>query len=232
MVLNDYQALARSLPELDRADLTLLGGQPGQRLVSPVAVLGPGTGLGVGGALPTPWGWAVVSGEGGHVTLAPADDEEAQVLARLRGEIGHVSAEALLCGSGLERLHNLLHGERCAAAQISAAVQRHDSAAAQTFDLFFRFLGITAGNLALTLGARGGIYLAGGILAKLGAERIKSSRLHSRLIAKGRFTEYLRPVPVQLVDDPDRAALVGVRAWLDDLLAGQRGRDSGDRRRG
>lgn len=218
VVVNDYQALARALPELTSAELTILNGELAHPIARPVAVIGSGTGLGVAGAVPTERDWAVVSGEGGHVTLAAADDEEARVLARLRSEIGHVSAETLLCGSGLERLHRTLHGEQRPAPQISSAAGDGDRAAAHTLDLFFRFLGTTTGNLALTLGARGGVYLAGGVLASIGAERISTSRLHERLIAKGRFTDYLAPIPLHLVNDPDSAALLGLRAWLDDLM--------------
>lgn len=224
VVVNDYQALARSLPELDVDDLTWLSGEADKRSRSPVAVLGPGTGLGVAGALPSAQGWIVVSGEGGHVTQPAADDEEAEVLARLRAEIGHVSAEAILCGSGLERLHYALHGDHLEAPQISAAAANQDPAADYTLDLFLRFLGTIAGNLALTLGARGGIYLAGGILAKLGAERILASRLLERLSAKGRFADYLTSIPVQLINDPDSAALLGLRAWLDDFHSSNSGR--------
>ncbi|MCG5530852.1 glucokinase [Halorhodospira halochloris] len=225
VVINDYQALARSLPELTSDDLAPINGaaESFPTISEPLAVLGPGTGLGVAGAMPSSSGWAVISGEGGHVALAAADDEEAQVLSYLRADLGHVSAESLLSGSGLERLHEALHGERLAAPQISKAADAQQSSALRTLDLFFRFLGTTAGNLALTLGARGGIYLAGGILAKLGPERVINSRLHERLVAKGRFADYLSPIPVYLIKDPDFAALLGLRAWLDDLVCASQG---------
>ncbi|WP_200191332.1 ROK family protein [Halorhodospira abdelmalekii] len=215
VLVNDYQALARALPELPATATTpIFQGQSDS--AGALAVLGPGTGLGVAGALPTPWGWGVISGEGGHVTLAAADDEETALLAALRAEQGHVSAEDLLCGSGLARLHRQLHGVTLPPEAITAAAQREEPPARQTLDLFMRFLGTTAGNLALTLGATGGLYFAGGILAQLGAAAVACSRCRERFISKGRFRAYLDPIPIHLIDDPAGAALLGLRAWLDD----------------
>ncbi len=218
VLINDYQALARALPALDARDLTRLSGEvpaPG----AAQAVLGPGTGLGVSGVVPAGTGWGVVAGEGGHVTLPPADADEAALLEALRGELGHVSAEAVLSGAGLSRLHRLLHGAERTPEAITAALAEAEPQAALTVDRFLAFLGNVAGNLALTLGARGGVYLAGGILPRLAAERLRASPLHEQFLAKGRFRDYLAPIPLARIDDPEGATLLGLRAWLDDLEA-------------
>ncbi|MFW6278136.1 MAG: glucokinase, partial [Halorhodospira sp.] len=218
-VINDYQALARALPVLEREQCTHLGGEvplPGAAL----AVLGPGTGLGVSGLVPAATGWGVVAGEGGHVTLAPADDGEAALLATLRQELGHVSAEAVLSGAGLARLHRLLHGLERSPESITEALAAGEPQAARTMDQFLALLGNVAGNLALTLGARGGVYLAGGILPRLEPARLLASPLRERFLAKGRFRGYLEPIPLARIDDPERATLLGLRAWLDGLRGG------------
>ncbi|MFP4147269.1 MAG: glucokinase [Halorhodospira sp.] len=218
-VINDYQALARALPVLEREQCTHLGGEvplPGAAL----AVLGPGTGLGVSGLVPAATGWGVVAGEGGHVTLAPADDGEAALLATLRQELGHVSAEAVLSGAGLARLHRLLHGLERSPESVTEALAAGEPQAARTMDQFLALLGNVAGNLALTLGARGGVYLAGGILPRLEPARLLASPLRERFLAKGRFRGYLEPIPLARIDDPERATLLGLRAWLDGLRGG------------
>ncbi|MCC3750199.1 MAG: glucokinase [Halorhodospira halophila] len=216
-LVNDYQALARALPELDPAAhcTVLRSGTPASG--GAMAVLGPGTGLGVSGLVPAVRGWGVIAGEGGHVTLAAADETEATLLGALRGELGHVSAEAVLSGPGLSRLHRVLHGVEAAPEAITAADGEADPAARETIDRFLALLGGTAGNLALTLGARAGVFLAGGILPRLSASRLADSPLLERFLAKGRFRSYLEPVPVWRIDDPAAAALLGLRAWLDDL---------------
>ncbi|ABM61895.1 glucokinase [Halorhodospira halophila] len=216
-LVNDYQALARALPELQPAEHCALLRSGTPVTGTPMAVLGPGTGLGVSGVVPAAQGWGVIAGEGGHVTLAAADETEAALLAALREELGHVSAESVLSGAGLSRLHRLLHGVEASPEAITAADQEADPAARETFDRFLGFLGGTAGNLALTLGARAGVFLAGGILPRLAASRLTTSPLLERFLAKGRFRAYLEPVPVQRIDDPAAAALLGLRAWLDDL---------------
>ncbi len=214
-LVNDYHALARALPELPPPALVPVADRPPEPR-TPMAVLGAGTGLGVAGLAPCNSGWTAIPGEGGHVTLAAADDEEADVLAALRREFGHVSAEAVLSGNGLVALHRALNGSGPDSPEaVTAAAGDGDTAAGRTLDLFFRFLGTVAGNLALTFGARGGVYLAGGILPAL-RRPLVASRFHERFIGKGRFRGYLDGVPVWLIEDPEGAALSGLRALLDD----------------
>ena len=219
--VNDFAALALSLPTLQAAELRPVGGGapvPGAAL----ALLGPGTGLGVSGLLRAADGRdAVISGEGGHVTLAAADDDEAAVLAWLRGRFGHVSAERALSGQGLENLYrawSALHGqpaEELSAAQISQrALAGGDAACDAALALFFSLLGNVAGNLALTLGALGGVYIGGGIVPRL-AGRLDASAFRRRFEQKGRFEAYLSRIPVWIIQAGESPALRGAARALD-----------------
>ena len=220
VVLNDFTALALSLPALDPADLQAVGGGAAAA-GAPLALLGPGTGLGVSGLLFTPGGAAAVpiAGEGGHVTLAAADEREARVIELLRRRFGHVSAERALSGPGLAHLHEALaqlNGESrpaMTAAQITAAADS-DAHCAAVVDLFCGLLGGVAGNLALTLGARGGVYVGGGIVPRI-AGRLARSPFRERFEAKGRFRDYLAAIPTWLVLAQDSPALVGAARALD-----------------
>ncbi len=215
LVLNDFEALALSLPRLQPQQLRRFGG-PDQGLPgSCLAVIGPGTGLGVAGLLPTAQGWVAVPGEGGHATLSAADDFDAAVLAAVRREHAHVSAERLLSGIGLPLLHAAVAQVlgQAAAAPLSAsevvdgALQTGDALCQRTVDSFCALLGSFAGNVALTLGARGGVYIGGGIVPRLG-DRFFSSPFRQRFEAKGRFQAYLQAIPTALITDT-QAALTG-----------------------
>jgi glucokinase len=216
-LLNDFEALAWALPHLKHeALLHLGGGGVDQRL--PMAVLGPGTGLGVGGCVPAgAGGWIPLATEGGHVTLAPADDFESEILRVVRAQVPHVSAERLISGIGLPRLHAAIaavQGQPCpplAPEDITArALAQSDALCVATLDTFCAMLGSIAGNLALTLGARGGIFVAGGIAQRL-RDVLPASRFRQRFEAKGRFAAYLAPVATELII-ADHAALVGCAA--------------------
>jgi glucokinase len=208
-VLNDFEALAWSLPELAGDDLFPLGGGAGLA-GTPLAVLGPGTGLGVGAFLPPD---RVLPGEGGHVSLAAADEREAAVVAVLRRRFGHVSGERVLSGPGLVSLHEALAEldglpppEADAVAITSGAAAR----SADTLALFCAMLGGFAGNVALTYGARGGVFIGGGILPRI-PQVLTASSFRQRFEAKGRFRDWLAPVPAWLIMRPD-AALMGLAA--------------------
>ena len=214
LVLNDFEALALSLPRLQPQQLRFFGG-PQQGLAGAVlAVIGPGTGLGVAGLLPTAQGWVAIPGEGGHATLAAADEFDAAVLAAVRREYAHVSAERLLSGIGLPVLHAavaLVLGQPrpalSAGEVVEGALQAGDPVCARTVDSFCALLGGFAGNVALTLGARGGVYIGGGVVPRLG-ERFFQSAFRQRFEAKGRFEGYLQAVPTALITDT-LAALTG-----------------------
>jgi glucokinase len=219
VVLNDFEALALSLPALVGADLEqLAAGRPGAE--GTLALLGPGTGLGVAGLLPLPGGgWRPIAGEGGHRDLAAANERECRVIERLGQRFGHVSAERALSGPGLAAIERALRevdGAPAAeetAEEVSARARAGaDPYALEACRLFSAWLGAVAGDLALTLGARGGVYLAGGALAGLGTAFDRPLFL-GRFLAKGRLRAYLGEVPVRRIVRPD-AALVGLSRAL------------------
>ena len=224
LVLNDFEALALSLPRLNNAQLRPVGAPAVGRAPcdDTLAVLGPGTGLGVAGLVPTLHGWVAIAGEGGHATLAAADDFESELLARVRREHAHVSAERLLSGIGLPVLHAAVAsviGQAAPAAGLSTkeivarGLAGGDLACSRTIDTFCALLGGFAGNVALVLGARGGVYIGGGIVPRLG-ERFFSSQFRDRFEAKGRFRTYLQTVPTALITDT-LAALTGTALALE-----------------
>ena len=199
VVVNDFEALACAVPRLAPEELfPVQDAQPTPG--APVAVLGPGTGLGVSGLVPCKNRWYPISGEGGHVTLAATDDRETGIVRRLHLQYGHVSAERVLCGPGLLALYRLIAGRPKAGSplDVTRLAGSGNEDARQALDLFFRFLGTVAGDLALTLGVRGGVYLGGGILPIL-KERLAESGFASRFRDKGRFSDYVRNIPVYLI---------------------------------
>jgi len=220
-LLNDFEALALSLPHLTARDITLFGGapMPGQ----PMAVIGPGTGLGVAACIPSGRSWRALAGEGGHVTVSTADEFESDVLRVLRPRFDHVSAERLLSGIGLPNLYGAVaHVRGEAATGLKAeeitrrALEDNDATCAATLDVFCAMLGTFAGNVALTLGARGGVYIAGGIAQKLGAFFLRS-RFRERFEAKGRFREYLAPIATALIT-ASYPALTGAAQGIENAL--------------
>jgi len=218
-VLNDFAALAWGLPTTSPDELRQVGAGIAAE-GAPLALIGPGTGLGVSGLLRTPAGLAPIVGEGGHASLAAADTDEERLIAVLRRRFGHVSAERVLSGAGLVNLYEALcelHGQPAEALDAEAISERAaagDPLCTAAVDRFFSFLGSVAGNLALTLGARGGVYIAGGIVPRLGSA-IDASSFRERFEAKGRFRSYLAAVPTWLVLDASMLALRGADAALD-----------------
>ena len=221
LILNDFEALALSLPRLSSAQLRAWTGAaaaPPPRAT--LAVIGPGTGLGVAGLVPSGHGWVAVPGEGGHASLSAADDFDAALLAAVRREHPHVSAERLLSGIGLPVLHHGVAAVLGAAPQALAAehivelgLTGTDVVCSRTLDAFCALLGSFAGNVALVLGARGGIYIGGGIVPRLG-EHFFASPFRQRFEAKGRFQTYLQAIPTLLITDT-LAALNGAAQALD-----------------
>lgn len=206
LVMNDFEALALSLPRLEVSQLRAHAGRMPQP-AGMLAVIGPGTGLGVAGVMQTAQGWLAVPGEGGHATLAPADDFEGEVLAQVRREFDHVSAERLLSGIGLPVLHRAVAAALkvraaplSAEAVVEAGLFGGDVLCERTLDTFCALLGSFAGNVALTLGARGGVYIGGGIVPRLG-RRFFDSRFRERFEAKGRFRPYLQGIPTAVITD-------------------------------
>jgi len=225
LLLNDFEALALSLPRLRGSQIRPFGPTPvrsplGNSAPGALAVIGPGTGLGVAGLVPTRHGWVAIPGEGGHASLAATDDFETALLAAVHHHHVHVSAERLLSGIGLPVLHAAVSEVLGQPADVLTAGQiverglaRTDAASSRTIDSFCALLGSFAGSVALVLGARGGVYIGGGIVPRLG-ERFFESRFRERFEAKGRFQGYLQAIPTALITDT-LAALTGAALALE-----------------
>ncbi|MFV3077765.1 glucokinase [Niveispirillum fermenti] len=213
-VINDFTAVALGIPELGPDDYTQVGeGEPVKG--SPIGVLGPGSGLGVSALVPAVGDghFMALATEGGHVTMAPVTDRESAVLAQLRKQFEHVSAERLVCGPGLVNLYETLsfldgiEAEKLTAAEISdRAVSRRCTVCVEALDMFCAMLGTVAGNLALSLGSRGGIYIAGGIIPRF-LTWFGHSRFRKRFVEKGRMRAFLGPIPTYVVTHPYPAFL-------------------------
>jgi glucokinase len=206
-VVNDFAANAAAVPHLAQSDrIQIGGGEPIDN--APIGIIGPGTGLGVSAMVPSAKGPVTIAGEGGHVTMTPATAQESAILDIMRRRYDHVSAERLLSGAGLVNLYNTwceLAGTPAAsytAEQItSAVIWDQDPRTRETTSMFCAMLGTVAGNLALTLGARGGIYIAGGIVPRIAAF-FAQSEFRSRFEAKGRLQSYLVEIPTYLIVEP------------------------------
>jgi glucokinase len=217
-VINDFAANAAAIPYLGEDDRIQIGdGVPVSD--APVGIIGPGTGLGVGALAPGFGGAVNIAAEGGHVTMTPATAQESAILDLMRARYDHVSAERLLSGPGLVNLYNTL----CELAGTPAASYTPDQITSprswnsdprthEATALFCAMLGTVAGNLALTLGARGGIYIAGGIVPKLGAF-FAQSEFRARFEAKGRMRAYLAAIPTYVIVRP-YPGLLGAAAFL------------------
>ena len=218
LLLNDFTALALALPLLTADDYHAVGGGS---TIDPaaIALLGPGTGLGVSGLLPAGGHHVPLQGEGGHVTLAARNRREAEVIDWLRQHSDHVSAERVLSGPGLISLHDAVRALAGRPAvslpseQISARAMSNTCVyCSEALDLFCALLGTVAADLALTLGARGGVYLGGGIIPRLG-DFFARSPFRQRFEDKGRFSAWLARIPTRVIDAP-YAALAGAAAAL------------------
>ncbi|WP_409525402.1 glucokinase [Nitrincola sp. MINF-07-Sa-05] len=205
-LLNDFTAMALGMLEVRPDELQDVGA--GQGLEgAPRLVIGPGTGLGVSALVPSGGQdnrWIALATEGGHVSFAPTDEVEVEVWRRLKQQFGRVSVERILCGQGLVNLYRALaqyhqqpFDESLTPADITAAGLAGNDLAAETLQRFCRILGEQAGDAVLTLGARGGVYLCGGILPRM-ADFLQQSAFREGFEAKGRFEGYLREVPVWL----------------------------------
>jgi glucokinase len=217
LMVNDFAALAMALPHLAPEGRQQIGG--GAALPNrTIGLIGPGTGLGVSGVVPAGKRWVALSGEGGHVSFAPVTRDEVAILEALWGEYGHVSAERLLSGMGLELIHWARTAKRLKAADITSAALDGSSIDCQgTVQVFCAVLGSVAGNVALTLGATGGMYIGGGIVPRLGA-LLEQSGFRARFEDKGRLGPYLSRIPTYLITE-QYPALRGVSAMLSDHVA-------------
>ena len=217
LVVNDFTALAMALPHLRPSQRTRIGGGaelPGRT----IGLVGPGTGLGVSGIIPVGDGWTALASEGGHASFAPGDEIEVAIMQHLWREYGHASAERLLSGPGIELIYRVIAGQELAAADITGkALDGTNADCRRTMDTFCGVLGAVAGNVALTLGATGGMYIGGGIVPRLGG-LFAESPFRARFETKGRLSSYLQRIPTFLITE-QYPAFVGVSAILSEQPA-------------
>ncbi len=219
-MLNDFTALALSLPKLGSDELVQIGtGTPVAGKA--IGLIGAGTGLGVSGLIPCGQGYSAIEGEGGHLTMPGFNAREAELIALARKRFAHVSAERLLSGPGLMLLYEVIaesqgiQDENLQADEISKrGVARSCPACSEAIDMFCAMMGTVAADVALMLGARGGIYIGGGIIPKLG-DYFATSPFRSRFEEKGRFSSYVANIPTWVIHAP-WPGLIGAAAALDD----------------
>lgn len=218
-IFNDFEAVALSLPWLTPTDLAPIGGG-NPAAGAPKAVVGPGSGLGVACLIPRSEKPVVISSEGGHATLAATCEREDRIIGQLRQRFGHVSAERVVSGMGLENIYQAIAAldgvditSRSAAEITKSALRSESQVAREALHVFCAFLGSFAGNVALTFGARGGVYVAGGISPRI-LDFLVRSQFRNRFEAKGRFQSYLETLPSYVITHP-AAAFVGLKSLAD-----------------
>lgn len=222
-LFNDFEALAWSLPHLDATDLFPLGGGP-PLSGAPVLLIGPGTGFGTSCLLTRNGRPVVVASEAGHSTLPGTSRREDDVIELLRGRFGHVSIERAVSGPGLVNLYEALAAidgsavpKRDGMSITQAALDDSCSFSRSALDMFCAMLGTVAGSLALTFCARGGVYVAGGIVPRF-PEYVARSEFRARFEAGGRYQAYLHDIPVNIIRRPD-ATFLGLKALIADSPA-------------
>ena len=220
-IINDFRAVAFSLPLLKSGDLVAIGDGKIEE-GAPKAVLGPGTGLGVACLAKCSAEPVVISSEGGHSTLAGTCDREDRIIQYLRGKFGHASAERAISGGGLENLYQAIAAIDGLAVDDQSAPEITNHALAGTcetareaLNTFCAFLGSFAGSLALTFGAKGGVYIAGGISPRI-VNFLAGSEFRRRFESKGRFRSYLETIPSFVIVHP-AAAFLGMQSLLDGI---------------
>ena len=222
-VLNDFAALAYSMPHLGTAELHQLHPGEADPNASMLAV-GPGTGFGMAALVPSAGRWKIAPTEGGHTNFAPGTLEEVEVLKYLLTQQPRVSVENLVSGSGLVLLYKALaavtdqQAHDYSPADVSErGLAGTDSLCRSTVDTFCAILGSVVGDKGLSTGARGGIYLGGGIIPRL-LEHLPSTTFMERYTDKGPMTDYMQAIPLNAIIK-DTAALIGTAAWLHDNVS-------------
>lgn len=220
-LVNDFAGQAMAAPVLDPADLRRIGPDLAGSPTCPIVVLGPGTGFGVAAVARSAHVDIAVATEAGHTGFAPHDAVEAEVWRRLQAVHGRVSVERVLSGQGLYDLYVALedmagrtptHTNERGLIEAGAA---GEAGAGAALDRFCAILGGVAGDLALTYGARGGVYVGGGIPPRM-VERLMSGGFRARFETKGRLAPYVRDIPTFLITHPF-PALVGCARELAQL---------------
>lgn len=219
-VINDFAALAYATPFLRNDEIKLLHAGKTNPTAAMV-VFGPGTGFGMAALVPDKGDcdWKLLPTEGGHCSFAPTDEKELAIRACLAKTQDHVSIEDVLSGRGLVSIYQALASINHVVAQgftpaevSTKALLNEDALCREALVTFCNILGSVAGDKALSLGAKGGVFLGGGIIPKI-AQFIPETDFISRYTHKGPMADYVREIPVNMILN-DKAALVGTAAWL------------------
>ena len=222
-VINDFTAVAHSLPVLSGEQLVQIGSGTANPQGN-VVVFGPGTGLGVEHMQLSDQGWTTLDGEGGHVDFAPVDETDLVVWRYLQGKLDRVSAEDVLSGRGLLHIYQALAlnaGETLSVTEPAQVTEKALNGECETclaaLQQFCRIMGSFAGNLALNLATTGGVFIGGGIATRF-TELLMNSDFRARFEAKGRMKHYVQPIPTYLINEPDHG-LLGASAYLQQQIA-------------
>ena len=217
-IVNDFEAVTHAIGHVDDKAAVLLSGPSRASLDGPVLVVGPGTGLGAALRMPNGARPLVLATEAGQATLAPETELELDVIRELRRTLKRVQVEHVLSGTGLVNLHraiatlrNVAAPSRTAAEITAAALANSDPVAVETAAVFCGWLGAVLGDLALTYGAQGGIYLAGGVLPQM-KDLVAKSAFVARFLDKGAMREVLARTPVRLVEHA-QLGVIGAASW-------------------
>jgi glucokinase len=218
-VINDFTAVAHSLPVLQHAQIIQLGeGTPLEN--GNIAVFGPGTGLGVEHITYTSNGWQTLEGEGGHVDFAPVDETDVVIWRYLQKHFGRASAEEVMSGRGIVNIYKALAEDNGMEPIYNEASVITESALSglcpiceKTLAQFCRIMGSFAGNLAMNLATTGGVYIGGGIASRF-TDYLKNSDFRARFEAKGQMSGYIKDIPTYLINEPDHG-LLGAAAYLN-----------------
>jgi glucokinase len=219
-LINDFKAIALGIPHLKPEDTKQIGGNQKPQPHGTIGIVGPGTGLGVASLFWDGHKYRANSGEGGHITMPAKTQREFDLFRTLRYKYRHVSAERVCSGKGLANIYmaiKILDGhedlpDRTPEQIAECAINKTCPVCEEALDKMMGFLGTIAGDLAVTLGASGGIYIAGGIPAKLG-DYFFNSRFRKEFEAKGRFDQYLKPIPTYLITHPF-VAFLGLQSFI------------------
>ena len=211
-VINDFEALALSLPYLNHQDVKFIGKKIDiSTAIGPMAVLGPGTGFGMAGLIPVRNGWKSIPSEGGYISLAPLTDKEIAVWQILRKRYGRVSAERILSGPGLYELHVTLADLKDLTVEahtpediVNLALHDNSTLSFETVNMFCNWLGDVAGDVALLYGAQRGIYLVGNIVSAL-SKLLPRSSFRKRFENKGRGSVFIAKTPTLIVTSKNPA---------------------------
>jgi glucokinase len=217
-VINDFTAVAHSLPNLNHNQLIQIGGGSAKENGN-IAVFGPGTGLGVEHLTWANSAWHTLDGEGGHVDFAPTEDDDLIIWRYLMKKFGRASAEEVLSGRGIVNIYSAFCQDQGVQVTLtepsqitSAGLNNSDPMARKTIDQFCKVMGSFAGNIALNLCTTGGVFIGGGVTSKLQDYFIQSS-FRQKFEAKGDFAHYVKAIPTYLINEPDHG-LLGALAYL------------------